>query len=514
MTQKPNLMVPSAALDHVVDVGETTVAALTHLAESGIVFRKGRGLVVLVDEPPNGNRLIELTCEMLQTMLFAGMTVLTWKIRSKKAIVQRATEIKAPILKTIAGGIQVRELIKPITVIARRPYLVLVDGQLVQLQVGYNSARGGILVMGGSDPVDVPVEEAVESILALLQDFDFATPSDKSRAVAGFLCAVLRLAGIFERHPLLVFEADKSQTGKTKLWAMICAVLGQTYGPVIAKKGGVGSLDEQILERLVDGFVAILLDNMKGKLDSCVLEAFLTPEGGAISARIAGVRSIEVDPRPVLFGLTSNGVELTQDAANRAMMVRVRKRHMAYQFRDWTDGNGAVVGIREHIVSKQAYYAGCVNAIIRHWWANGALRNPCTQHDFRECMGALDFMVQKYFRLPPLLDGHQQALERTTKPGLTWLRQIAMTAANSWCVVDWTASRLAERCMSDGIAIPGAAGKEVDTEVAARLIGIAMSQVFDQGNRVEIEGIIVARTETTDGEGRLRRLYSFGMAKK
>lgn len=508
---KPNLMLPSAARGVAVNAGQTAAAALIHLNSTGNYYRKGSLVVRKILDKDGENNLVPMTPPILQTVLFDEMTVMQWPGRSNAPIPVASTEIKDPTLKTILGGIYVERHLRSITVVARTPYLVFVNGELVQLKRGYNPVRGGIYVTGESEPVEVSIDEAATSLAALFCDFNFATPSDKSRAIAAVLCAVLRLAGVFERSPFLAYEADESQAGKTKLWNMTTAIVGQRYGNVVPKKGGVGSLDEQIMERLVDGYTCILLDNMRGKLDSPYFESCLTPEAGDNSARIAGVRSSDVDPRPVLFGLTSNGVELTRDAANRGLMTRIRKRPGDYQFRIWTDASGKPVGVREHIQSRQAYYHSCANSIVLHWKKNGAQQIPCTEHDFRECVGALDFMVRTYFKLPPLLDGHQSALDRTTKPGLSWVRTIALKAASEWYVVDWTASKIAERCIQDGVGIPGVTG-EVETKVAAQQIGLAMASAFGSDNRIVIDGVVVTRTSEKDGHGGVLKLYSFTKA--
>lgn len=308
----------------------------------------------------------------------------------------------------------------------------------------------------------------------------------------------------------MAIEANDSQTGKGLFWCMLCAIFGQRPGTVAQKKGGVGSLDESIMEKLVSGVAFLLLDNVKGAFDSAFLEAALTVENGMIDARVPGIRAVPVDPRLVVFGLTSNGVELTPDMANRTLMIRLRKQNPLYEFHTWADRDGNEVGIRQHIEAYQATYLACVNAILRDWWENGAKRLPCPEHSFKETLGAVDYIAQHYFGLAPLMAGHTEMLDRTAKPGLSWLRQIALKAADSWAVVDWSASRLAEKCMNDGIAIPGSSS--MDPENAAKAVGIAMSQAFGSEDLVVIDGIAVKRVHTTDTDGRQRKTYTFSRA--
>lgn len=496
------LVVPSAAGNRTVNVRDTAKQAASYLGTTGDIYCKGNTILRLI----NGE-LAPINAAALHTLLFDRMQVMEWVTENRRARLVPATEMKDGTLRAIKESHFVAAHIPQVTIVARQPYLVKHDGQLVMLTKGYNVAGGGILVTGGTVPDEVPTEEAVQAILDLLADFQFATPSDKSRAVAAILSAAMHLARIFERNPMLVFEADQSQTGKTLLFNVIVAIFGQRCGIVAQKKGGVGSLDESIMQRLVQGFPFILIDNVRGLINSPFLEMCLTPEGGSVEARILR-EVVLVDPRPVVFGASSNAMEMPKDLANRAKIIRLRKQRRDYQFKPRTDAEGREVGLRRYVECRQGYYQGCVNAILLDWWKNGEQRLPCTEHDFREAMGALDFIVQTYFKLPPLLDGHQIAMERTTKPGLSWLRQIALVAAEQWHVTDWKAAKIADRCIQEGIAIPGV-GDGGENKSAAQAVGNVMSGAFENEDRIEIEGVEIRRSLEQDKDSRTHKTYTF-----
>lgn len=500
---KQILMLPGACGEQVVTVADASERAAEFMATTGEIYRRGDTLVRLVD-----GRLVILSITVLQSLLFTYMNVMHFSGVGPNRKVAPAPEIKESTMRVIFGSHYIRKLVKGITLVLDTCQMVLSSGKLIVMRPGYNPECGGAFVVGQAVPEVVPVSEAVKAIKGLFVDFQFATASDYSRAIAAVFCVGFTIGGIYERHPLLIFEANDSQSGKTLLWAMICAIFGLRFGTVAQKRGGVGSLDEALMEKLVSGVACILLDNLRGKFDSPFLEAALTLEDGSIDARVPGVRAIPVDPSHVVFGLTSNGVEITIDLGNRSLMIRIRKQPPDHEFKEWKDRQNEAVGIREHIIANQTFYLGCVHAIFRDWWANGAQRLPCKDHSFRPCIGALDFIVQKYFGMPPLLDGHLEALDRASKPGLSWLRLIALKAAASWFVVDWSATRLAERCVADGIPILGST-PVTDIEAAAKLVGIAMGQVFAGTNTVTIDDVKVERSLTADSEGRERKVYSF-----
>jgi hypothetical protein len=496
------LTAPSSAGGRTVNVRDTAKKAASYLATTGDIFRKGSTLLRLID-----GQLAPLSPSAVHTLIFDRMRVMRLVTVNRQPQLVPATDLKDSVLRAIRESHFIAEFIPEVTVVAPQPYLVLHDGQLVMLTKGYNKAGGGVLVTGGTVPPKVPIDEAVQSIFDLLTDFQFATTSDKSRAVAAIFSAAMHLARIYERNPLLVFEADQSQTGKTLLFNIIVAMFGQRCGVVAQKQGGVGSRDESIMQRLVQGFPFVLLDNARGAIDSPFLEACLTPEGGFIEARILR-ETVPVDPRPVIFGMTSNAAQMTKDLANRSLLVRLRKQSPGYQFKPRADADGHEVGLRRHVESQHAYYQGCVNAVVLDWWKNGAQRQPCPEHDFRESMGALDNLVQHYFKLPPLLDGHQIAVERTANPGMSWVRQIALLAAQQWHVVDWKAAKIADRCMQEGIAIPGV-NNETESKSAAQAVGIAMASAFGSKDTFEIEGVEVRRAIENDKDSRQHKIYTF-----
>jgi hypothetical protein len=510
---KPPLVIPSSAGGIVVNVLDTTKKALEHMAAMGDFYRKGSAIVRAVHDDKLGLRLEPLTPAYFQTFLFDHFNVGKWVGRGNNVTVVGATEIKESTVKAILGSHLVEEMILPVQVIAPTPYLVFDKGRLVLLKRGYNPQRGGILIAADEEDEVVPVEQAVDDIAAVFSDYDFTTPSDKTRAIGALFTIPLRRSGLFERSPAIIIEANDSQAGKTKMWGVMCGMNGLTYGTVTQKTGGVGSLDEQLMERLVDGCCGILLDNMRGKFDSPYFEACMTPEAGEMSARIAHVRGLRVDPRLTVFGMTSNGIQLTRDTSNRSLKTQIRKRPDMYTFKEWKDRSGAVVGLREHVEAYQRHYRGCVNSIVLDWERNGARRLDCHGHDFRECMGALDYICRSYFDLPPLLDGHRASLDRTTNRAMTWLRELSLRAATDWDAIKWTARRLAESCMQHNLAIPGA-GEDVTSDAAAKLIGIAMGDLFATSDSIELDDVVVTRHIEKDSEGRTRRSYTFARKPK
>ena len=355
------------------------------------------------------------------------------------------------------------------------------------LTAGWHPSGGGIFVTGGTEPPCVPLAEAVKALIALLDDFDFASPGDRSRALASFVAPALRFGSLLPGHlPLDVGEADSSQSGKTYRQKVVAAMYRETCNVVVQRSGGVGGLDESISQKLVDGRPFILLDNLRGKLDSPFLESILTAPG-TMPARVPHRGEVQVDPRGFIFQLTSNGVETTRDLANRASIIRIRKRPVGYVFHRYPEGD-----LYSHVVANQPYLLGCVFAVISEWWDAGQPRTSDSRHDFREWAQLLDWIVRNIFTSAPILDGQENARERVSDPRRTWLRGLVIALRDASRTGATSASQLAEFAAEHDILPPGVR-PDADEATVARCVGKLMAAVFRESDDIEIDGFKIRR---------------------
>ncbi len=380
------------------------------------------------------------------------------------------------------------------------------DGNLRVLAQGHHPERGGLLIVGNApEPSPMGIDEAVTSLSCLLDDFDFVSPGDRSRALAAFISPALVIGRFIDgRVPADVAEADQSQAGKGYRQKVIAAIYNDKPSVVAQRNGGVGGLDESFSQALIRGRPFIQLDNLRGRFDSTFLESFFTAD--TVDARVPHRAGVPVDPCRYFIFASSNGVETTRDLANRSSIVRIRKR-VGHQYRVYREGE-----LLSHVRARQGYYLGCVYSVIREWLASGKPHTDETRHDFRTWAQTLDWIVQRVFRAAPLLDGHQAAQERVSNPALVFLRGV--------CLATEQAGRLGESLLATdlmglaeehAIAIPGLRSGQEDR--AFRQIGIVLSRVFrgDLEN-VEVDGFLVKRTERPesrdDGNG-LRILKAY-----
>lgn len=382
------------------------------------------------------------------------------------------------------------ELLPPIRAIVNAPVLTEGDGQPIVLGPGYNREAGGVLVLGNKTPETVELAEAVTALRNLLRDFDFVSPGDEARAIAALVTPALVIGGFLDDPAAIdIAEADKSQAGKGYRQKIVRAIYAEHAYVIAQRNGGVGSVDESLSAALLSGRPFVSLDNVRGRLDSQFLEMAVTWHG-IVNVRVPHRGEVPVDARGVLFQITSNGIETTPDLANRASIVRIRKRPANYEFHPWAEGE-----IIAHVTARQTFYLGCVHAVVRAWLAAGRPRIENSGHDLRAWAGTLDWIVQKLFSTSPLMQGHRAVQERVADRALIWLRAVALSAIQTGRAGQpQTASAIWELGDLEGIELPGAK-RELDEVRGRQRVGQLLGRVFRETDSIDLDGVHVTRME-------------------
>jgi hypothetical protein len=248
-------------------------------------------------------------------------------------------------------------------------------------------------------------------------------------------------------------------------------------------------MDESLSQQLVAGRPFIQFDNFRGRFDSPHLEAFLTAEG-SFPCRVPHRGEISVPPENYFVFLTSNGVDTTRDFANRSNIIRIRKRAAGCGFSKFPEGD-----LLERVRNWQAYYLGCVFAVIRAWHKGGKQRTDETRHNFREWVQILDWIAQNIFGTVPIMDGHEQAQERVSNPAMVWVRKVVLAASEAGELDrPLTATEVHGLCDGADIPIPGLRPGS-DEDKGKKVIGSVMGKLFRDRESLEVDGFTVTREE-------------------
>ena len=469
-------------------ITESAQQIFTKIAPTHTLFVRGRVVHEIVEDE-NGPRFEVILPRRFRSLIETYGRPMAYRSdnrgRTKLSPVLCAEETASALLATT----EARELLPRVRTIIRSPTLAVSGDELKVLGHGWNQEGGGVFVTGSLIPESVALPDAVAAVCGLLADFDFQTPGDRARALASLITPALKAGGLLNcSTPIETNEADKSQAGKTFLRKLVHALFGETPSFVAQRDGGVGSFDESIQTALIAGRMFIQLDNVRGKVASTYLEAVLTAEG-PVQCREPHKTTVEVDVRPFTFAMTSNGVQSTADLANRASLVRIRKRPPGYIFAQYPEG-----GLLEHVKARQAFFLGAVFAIVGEWFMEGCQRTNETRHDFRQWAQTLDWIVRHVLNAGPLLDGHDDARDRIADPCKSWLRSVALAIdQDDRLEHEVTASELGELCGEHGIMVPSCKDDATDDD-RARAVGRAMKKLFpESATLAQVDSFTVTR---------------------
>jgi hypothetical protein len=498
----PVLYLPS----DIVTTRDSAMALMEELGNTRTVFSRNGQVVRLHDLEGTDYRLSPLTSKELPSFSqkFFRFHRKEWK-KNGDEILDLPRNFKPADALAILGCSDAVELLHKISKELSFPPI---DQEGNVLASGYHSEHE-LLVTSKVSLQKITVERAAPLLLDLFSDWRFATPADLSRAIAALLAPLFRFGVNIKPSlvmPLFMVEADHSHTGKGHLVSMISEIYGEQVSLITQRKGGVGSLDESFNKALLDGRPFISFDNLRGKMDSTALEAFVTANG-KFSVRALRTDGV-VDSRNFVIYATSNQFEVTPDLANRICVIRVRKQPAGYKWKEWPEGS-----LLSHIKENRELYLGAVAAVMGSWVQDGMQSLEC-QHPQREWAESMNWVVQRIFGLPPLMETH--ANFASTKE--TSLSVFLTEFGNSLEDLDgpFTAAGMIAHAESASIRLPVDTGGDKAKGKQLQLGGL-LGEAFGSGDTLKVDGYYIDRSMTrqrrTDGDGYFEsRTYRFRRA--
>ncbi|MCB2141433.1 toprim domain-containing protein [bacterium] len=469
------LILPNEA--HGERLSDTARMLFPVVAPKHVFFQRG-GKMVEVAEVDHEMTLNILGPDAFRSRIERHFEVVVYRSGPNDSLLLKPTVCPCDTARALMETLDARHDLPSIAGISGCP---LIDAEGRVLGKGYDP-KTGWFIASGETPPDVPLEEATAALSALLDDFDFVCPGDRSRALASIITPALRLGGMLNLVPCDVAEANASQSGKTYRQKVIAAIYNETPRLITQRQsGGVGSFDESLSARLAEGRPFIQMDNLRGKLDSPNLEAFMTSER-AFPVRVPHKGEMMIDPSRFFIFVSSNGFETTRDFANRSSIVRIRKRPRETVFLKYPEGD-----LLTHVRAWQPYYLGCVFAVVRAWLDEGKPRTHESRHSFQDWACSLDWIVQNIFGAAPLLDGHDNARDRVSDPGKGFIRAVAAHLEEQGKLgQEFTASEIYEMAEENNIDIPGLR-RWNETSGRCR-VGSLISKTLDGADSIEIDG--------------------------
>jgi hypothetical protein len=395
------------------------------LAKTGKFFFSGKRVCALAND--NGHLSLEVIGDnQFRSAIEDHVRLFSWREDHGRYLLKSGARCSLDQARVLLASSQAHKYLQPVATIHHCPCLIRwPDGNTAVLGKGYHPFAGGRLVVGGAMPWQMSIDQARIMLFEVLEEFAFLSQADKSRAFAAIISPAIKALGSLDiSFPLIVVEANESQAGKGFLLDLIGAVYRQPAGALLTQRtGGVGSFDESLSQRLIEANAIIRIDNIRGRLNSQLLEAILTcPLDGTVSARVPHKGESKVDPHLFSFQLTSNGFQATTDLTNRSCIIRILKRN-GFAFKTY---GSSLTNILDHVKAEQPRFLSAVYSLVNEWNAHGMPMSPDTrgQGAFRRWWQSMDWIITNLLCLPSPLEGHETAQAGAANPTMGWLREI------------------------------------------------------------------------------------------
>jgi hypothetical protein len=329
-------------------MGEFAAEIGTLLAGQNIFARKGCAFTLDAE----GQKLEPATPTWLRT--WAEQFVVCYKVRKMG---DRAYRFDNTMTEDAAKAVLVApQFLKKLRSVERfhpcRMPVIRHNGTVELLPEGYDAASATYTAPGSPYPLDKSAEEARQVFGDAFAEFPFAEDAGRSQAVAIAAVLTVYAGGIMPvgaNRPVFIYLGNAEGTGKTT-----CARLaGICYGAVAAEAAPVeeGEWQKKILAVVIAGKRILLLDNLKGVLNSPSLEAYTT--ASRFAGRILGVsREFEGEACATVL-ITGNGLTTSPDMRRRALMVELFMDELRAEDRKFSRrlDDPALLALRPHLLA-------------------------------------------------------------------------------------------------------------------------------------------------------------------
>lgn len=214
-------------------------------------------------------------------------------------------------------------------------------------------------------PSAADVDAANRLLDEMLQDFPFPETASKTNYIGLLLTPFLR-AMVLGPTPFHLVMKPTSGSGATLLIDLLAIIAtGRAIDP-ISRPRSDDAFEAKLLASLMSGDVLLVLDNLKGELDSDVLEAMLTAD--SYSGRKLYTHQKVSIPVRVTWAATANNLTLSRDMARRTVPIRLDANSERPEERD----DFKILDLKLWALENRARLIWALIVMIRHWIALGA----------------------------------------------------------------------------------------------------------------------------------------------
>ena len=236
----------------------------------------------------------------------------------------------------------------------------------------YYAPGAGLTLPEVSDaPTRADVGRAVSALTFPFSEFPWRQPpggGDFANYLAAMLTPAL-LPALADAHiPLCLIDAHKMGTGKSLLSDAVAIVHTGRPAPMVSAPGGRSGAEEwrkNILSMLLPGPSVLVLDNVRGKLESSDLCRALT--SSRITDRILGHTRMATVESHALWIANGNNVQLGGDMPRRCVPIRLE----AASSRPWAGRTFGIPDLRGYLAQHRGELLWAVLTLVRAWASAG-----------------------------------------------------------------------------------------------------------------------------------------------
>ena len=327
------------------------------LAEKSIFARKGCAFTLDAE----GQKLEPATSTWLRS--WAENHVSCYKVRRGNSDeIQLAATMNEDTARVVLQAPQFLDCLRRVERFhpCRMP-IVRQDGKLELLPEGHDSERATFTAPGAAYSLDMSADESHEVINQAFAEFPFAEDGGRSKAVAIAAMLTVYAGGIMPEgstRPVFLYLGNAEGTGKTTA----ARLAGITYGAVAVEPAPTSEDEWQkkLLSAVIGGRRLLVLDNLKGHLNSPAFEAYTT--ASHYSGRILGVSKEFSGEACATIFVTGNNLSISPDMRRRSLIVELFMRELRAEDRRYAQrlDDPALLELRPRLL------AACW-ALVRAW---------------------------------------------------------------------------------------------------------------------------------------------------
>lgn len=175
-----------------VSISDSAHDIFQHIAPSETVFWRG-GALAEVTRQDGIDALEVIKPDAFRSRVERFGNLFAWRSGANGEPVLKPAKLSRDDAAAIMATLEARELLPPVANVLCCPVLTETsNGEVVTLGRGYHAELGGLMIVAGDIPPQVPLEKAVASLKWGVEQFDFQSEGDRSRALAGFLTPALQ----------------------------------------------------------------------------------------------------------------------------------------------------------------------------------------------------------------------------------------------------------------------------------------------------------------------------------